>query len=577
MKRLWSYAGRYWQRYVWGVLCLVATATLAMAVPYLMKRAVDAATAGQLALVGQFALAIVVIAGVQAVVRIFSRALIFNAGRDVEYDLRNDLFAHLLTLPQAYYRRHSTGDLMSRLVNDVTAVRMVLGVGILNLINTPLYYAYGLTIMWQLNPRLTVLALSPYPLLFLAVKVLSRRLMEGTLRVQEGLAELSTRVQENVSGVQVVRAHAAETVELERFRQANQRFQEVSVDLARVRGRLFPLMRMAAGLGSLVVLWYGGHLVIRQQLSMGDLVAFLGYLNLLAWPTMALGWILSVFQRGRAAMQRLEEVFATESAIADAPRARALQRIAGEIEFRNVTFAYPGRERSPALRNIDLRVPAGQWVAIVGRTGAGKSTLAALLARLWDPTSGAVYLDGHDLRELKLAHVRQGVRVVPQDPFLFSATVRENIAFGVDHATESDILHAASLAGLDGDLQRLPRGLDTLVGERGVLLSGGQKQRVALARALLCPAPVLVLDDPLASVDAETERRVLERLAPVLRSRTTVWISHRISSVQHADRIVVLERGEIVEAGTHRQLLARGGVYAALFRQQRIEEELAAI
>jgi ATP-binding cassette subfamily B protein len=548
-----------------------------MAVPYLMKRAVDAATAGQLALVGQFALAIVVIAGVQAVVRIFSRALIFNAGRDVEYDLRNDLFAHLLTLPQAYYRRHSTGDLMSRLVNDVTAVRMVLGVGILNLINTPLYYAYGLTIMWQLNPRLTVLALSPYPLLFLAVKVLSRRLMEGTLRVQEGLAELSTRVQENVSGVQVVRAHAAETVELERFRQANQRFQEVSVDLARVRGRLFPLMRMAAGLGSLVVLWYGGHLVIRQQLSMGDLVAFLGYLNLLAWPTMALGWILSVFQRGRAAMQRLEEVFATEPAIADAPRARALQRIAGEIEFRNVTFAYPGRERSPALRNIDLRVPAGQWVAIVGRTGAGKSTLAALLARLWDPTSGAVYLDGHDLRELKLAHVRQGVRVVPQDPFLFSATVRENIAFGVDHATESDILHAASLAGLDGDLQRLPRGLDTLVGERGVLLSGGQKQRVALARALLCPAPVLVLDDPLASVDAETERRVLERLAPVLRSRTTVWISHRISSVQHADRIVVLERGEIVEAGTHRQLLARGGVYAALFRQQRIEEELAAI
>lgn len=577
MKRLWSYAGRYWQRYVWGVLCLVATATLAMAVPYLMKRAVDAATAGQLALVGQFALAIVVIAGVQAVVRIFSRALIFNAGRDVEYDLRNDLFAHLLTLPQAYYRRHSTGDLMSRLVNDVTAVRMVLGVGILNLINTPLYYAYGLTIMWQLNPRLTVLALSPYPLLFLAVKVLSRRLMEGTLRVQEGLAELSTRVQENVSGVQVVRAHAAETVELERFRQANQRFQEVSVDLARVRGRLFPLMRMAAGLGSLVVLWYGGHLVIRQQLSMGDLVAFLGYLNLLAWPTMALGWILSVFQRGRAAMQRLEEVFATEPAIADAPRARALQRIAGEIEFRNVTFAYPGRERSPALRNIDLRVPAGQWVAIVGRTGAGKSTLAALLARLWDPTSGAVYLDGHDLRELELAHVRQGVRVVPQDPFLFSATVRENIAFGVDHATESDILHAASLAGLDGDLQRLPRGLDTLVGERGVLLSGGQKQRVALARALLCPAPVLVLDDPLASVDAETERRVLERLAPVLRSRTTVWISHRISSVQHADRIVVLERGEIVEAGTHRQLLARGGVYAALFRQQRIEEELAAI
>lgn len=577
MKRLWGYLGRYRLRYAYGTLCLLATATLAMAIPYLLKRAVDAASRGEATQVGSFAMAVVAVAVLQAIVRTFSRALIFNVGRDVEYDLRNDLFAHLLRLPPAFYRQHPTGDIMSRLVNDVTAVRMVLGPGVLNLINTPLYYAYGVAIMWHLNPRLTVLALAPYPLLLVVVKVLSRRLMEGTLRVQEGLAELATNVQENVSGAHVVRAHAAEALALARFRAANDRFQAASVDLARVRGRLFPVMRLAAGTGSLVVLWYGGHLVIRGVLGVGDLVAFLAYLNLLAWPTMALGWILSVFQRGRAAMRRLEDILATVPKIADPPLPEAVDRVHGDIEFRDVTFAYPGRERTPALQGIRLTVPARSWVAVVGKTGAGKSTLAALLPRLWDPTEGAVLVDGRDLRTLPLATVRRAIHVVPQDPFLFSATVRENIAFDVDAASDADIVRAVELAGLGSDLQRLPRGLETLVGERGVLLSGGQKQRVTLARALLSPAPVLVLDDPLSSVDAETERRILERLAPLLRQRTTIFISHRVSAVQHADRIVVLDRGRVVEVGTHEDLLARGGRYAALFRQQRLEEELAAL
>ncbi|GIW45446.1 MAG: ABC transporter ATP-binding protein [Candidatus Binatia bacterium] len=577
MSRLWPYLRRYWHRYLAGAVTLLLTATLAMAIPYLLKRGVDAAAAGQGRLVVGFALAVVAVAIVQAAVRTASRVLIFNAGRDVEYDLRNALFAQLLRLPPAYYRQSPTGDVMSRLVNDVTAVRMVLGPGILNLINTPLYYAYGLAIMCHLDVRLTALALAPYPLLLVAVKFLSRRLMEGTLRVQEGLAGLATLVQENVSGAHVVRAHAAEAAELARFRAANEAFQASSVQLARVRGQLFPLMRLAAGTGSLVVLWYGGHLVIRQQLTVGDLVAFLGYLNLLAWPTMALGWILSVFQRGRAAMQRLEEILARQAEVAEPPDPIRVEKVVGEVEFRDVVFAYPGRERTPALSHVSLHIPAHSVVAVVGRTGAGKSTLAALLPRLWDPSAGRVRLDGHDLRHWPLERLRKAVCVVPQDPFLFSATLRENIAFGAADATEDEILRAVHLAGLEADVERLPAGLDTLVGERGVLLSGGQKQRVTLARALLRPAPVMVLDDPLSSVDAETEHRILGRVLPVLRGCTTILISHRISTVRHADWIVLLERGRVVDVGRHEELLQRSRLYAALFRQQELEEEIAAL
>jgi ATP-binding cassette subfamily B protein len=577
MRRLLTYLVRYRSRYAAGCVCLFATATLAMAVPYLLKRAIDGISSGAgLAGVSLYALLIIAIAIVQAVARTFSRALIFNVGRDVEYDLRNDLFRHLERLPLSFYHQEQTGDLMSRLVNDVTAVRMLLGPAVLNLVNTPLYYAYGLAIMLSLDARLTVAALLPYPLLLLIVKRFSRRLMESTMRVQEGLASMSSRVQENLSGIHVVRAYAAEERETAAFAAINLQFKEHSMQLARVRGQLFPVMRTAASIGTLVVLWYGGMEVIDGRLKLGDLVAFMGYLNLLAWPTMAMGWMLSILQRGRAAMRRLEHIFTTQPAIADAPAAPPLPAVRGRIEFRDVEFAYrTANNGHPVLNRVSFAIEPGQMLALVGRTGSGKTTIAALLPRLYDVTGGEILVDGSDIRALPLSQLRRSIGFVPQDTFLFSSTVRANIGFGVDAPDEGRLRRAATIAGIAPDIETFPRGYDTIVGERGITLSGGQKQRLTLARAVLVDPPILVLDDALSSVDTRTERGILTALEQEMGDRTRIVIAHRISTIQHADIIAVVDDGRIVEMGDHGGLLAKDGVYADMFRQQRLEEELA--
>lgn len=547
-----------------------------MAVPYLLKRAIDTIQAGgDASAVARFAGLIVATALLQGVVRTFSRALIFNVGRDVEYDLRNDLFAHLSSLPVDYYQRGQTGDLMSRLINDVTAVRMLLGVGALNLVNTPIYYVYGVSIMLSLSVPLTMAALLPYPVLLFAVKRVSRRLMEQTLRVQEGLADLSSAVQENVSGSHVIRAYAAESVAVAQFERLNEQFTERSVALARVRGRLMPLMRLASGTGTLVVLSYGGWQVIHGRLGLGDLVAFIGYLNLLAWPTMALGWMLSILQRGRAAMQRLEQILLVVPDIADAPGAAPLKSVAGGIELRDVSFVYPGQRNGQAvLDHVSLTIAAGEKVAIVGRTGSGKTSLAQLITRLFDPTSGSVLLDGRDLRTIPLADLRRAIGVVPQDPFLFSMSISDNIAFGVDALSDDAIHAAAHAAGVAEDVAAFPYGFATVIGERGVTLSGGQKQRLTLARALACLPPVLILDDALSSVDTRTERHILRQLEAVRGDRTCIVIAHRISTIADADRIAVMDEGRLVELGDHRTLLAQDGLYADMVRQQQLEEEI---
>jgi len=577
MRRLGAYLVRYRWRYAAGGACLLATATLAMMIPYLLKQAIDAVGHGApRSQLGGYALRIVLIALVQAITRTCSRVLIFNVGRDVEYDLRNDLFAHLQKLPLSFYQRQQTGDLMSRLINDVTAVRMLLGVGILNFVNTPVYYAYGVGVMLTIDARLTMVALLPYPLLLIVVKRFSRRLMEHTLRVQEGLADMSSRVQENLSGIHVVRAYTREAAETRAFADLNERFKSQSMQLARVRGQLFPVMKIAASLGTLVVLWYGGLEVIRQQLSLGDLVAFIGYLNLLAWPTMAMGWMLSILQRGRAAMTRLEHVLAVAPDIRDAATAAPLPTVRGRLEFRDVDFAYRvAGNGHQVLSGIALRIEPGQKLAIVGRTGSGKSTIASLLPRLFDVGGGQILLDGRDIRTLPLAQLRRSIGFVPQDPFLFSTTVRANVAFGVDAADDMAVQRAAGAAGVADDIAAFPRGYDTVVGERGITLSGGQKQRLTLARAVLTGPPILVLDDALSSVDTRTERAILTALREVMRDRTSIVIAHRISTIQDADLIAVVDDGRIVELGDHATLLARDGLYADFFRQQRLEEEIA--
>jgi ATP-binding cassette subfamily B protein len=579
MARLWRYLVRYRVRYVGGILCLLAATSLDMSIPWLLGRSVHAieTDAAARVLLGYLAL-IVGIALVGAVVRTFSRFVIFNVGRDIEYDLRNDLFTHLEKLPLGFYQQRQTGDLMSRLVNDVTAVRMLLGPGVLNFINTPVYYVYGLTIMLSIDARLTLAALAVYPVALLIVKRTSRLLMERTLRVQEGLGQLSSRVQENLSGIHVVKAYAGEEYAIASFARANEQFQDLSLRMARIRGFIGPVMNVVGGTGSLVVLLYGGMQVIQGRVEISDLVAILGYLGRLAWPTMALGWMLSILQRGRAAMQRLNELFAVEPAITSPAGAAPIDGVAGEIALRGVTFRYPGRpDAPPALDDVHLTVPAGRTVAVVGRTGAGKSTLVQLLPRLFDVEAGSVLLDGRDVRTLPLGWLRRQVGLVPQDPFLFSRTIRENVALALDGDGDGRVDWAVRMAALSRDLAEFPHGLDTVVGERGVTLSGGQKQRVTLARVLAAAPRVLVLDDALSSVDAQTEREILDQLRGFFRERTTILVAHRITTVKEADLIFVVDDGRLVEAGDHESLLARGGVYADLFRQQALEVELEAI
>ncbi|MBI2962548.1 MAG: ABC transporter ATP-binding protein [Deltaproteobacteria bacterium] len=578
MRRLHAYMHRYRWRYVFGLACLLVTASLAMLIPFLLKRAVEVIEHDR-ALSGlSFYVALIIgMAIVQGVARTFSRFVIFNIGRDIEYDLRNDLFRHLETLPQSFYQRSQTGDLMSRLVNDIGAVRMMIGPGILNFINTPIYYVYAVSIMVTISVPLTLLSLTAYPVVLWIVKRMSRQLMERTVKVQEGLAALSARAQENLAAMTVVKAYALEGAEIAHFERMNGEFQEQSLALARVRGFIVPVMKLVSSAGILVVLWFGGWQVIRGRIGIGDLVAFIAYLHLLAWPTMALGWMLSILQRGRASMKRLEHIFAADPGVAGPPADGEAPVERGELELENVRFAYPGiRKSAQVLDGVRLRVPAGATLAIVGRTGAGKTTLVQLIPRLFDPQSGIVRIDGRDVRSLSLATLRRSLGVVPQDPFLFSTTLRDNIAYGITGNGDADdrVRWAASVAGLGADLDVLPRGLETPVGERGITLSGGQKQRVTLARALAIDPKILIFDDALSSVDSETERCILRQLRESFPGRTRIVISHRLSTVRGADTIVVLDGGAIVESGTHEDLMRRGGVYAEMFEEQIVESEL---
>ena len=579
MGRLKTYLWRYWRRYLLGGLCLFGTATLVMWIPWWIREAVRILEqGGSLRDVTYYAAVIGLAAVAQGIIRTCSRALIFNAGRNVEYDLRNDLFAHLQKLPLSFYHARRTGDLMSRVINDISAVRVMLGPGVLNFANAPLYYVYALALMLSMDVRMTLAALAPFPLLMYAAAKFRGRIMKSSLEVQQQMSALSSHVQENLSGMHVVKAYAQEKYQTQQFVALNEEFRIKGLEMARMRGIVTPLMQGINGLTVVIVIWYGGVRVARGDLLVADIVAFIAYLNVLAWPTAAFGWMLSLVERGRAAMKRLEEVLNTQPAIASLPDALPLAELKKGIEFRGVSFAYGQQSNGhPIFENINFSLPMGKTVALVGRIGSGKSTLAQLVPRLFDPSSGEVLVDGQDVRRLSLRDLRKRLGYVPQEPFLFSTSLRRNLSFGRDDVSDQDLQRAVRIARLERDLESFPQGLDTVVGERGVTLSGGQKQRATLARALAIDPPVLILDDCLASVDAQTEAEILQGLRSILEKKTCLIISHRISAVKDADEILVFEDGRILERGSHHQLVERGGLYAELHQQQRLAEELERI
>ena len=603
--KLLPYLLRHRRRFAAGSVFLVATTAIQVVTPWVLKYAVDDLEAGISGADGAaggrlhlYAGAIIGMACAAGVCRFLMRRIIIGASRAVEYDLRNAFFAHLQRLPPAWFQATRTGDLMSRATNDLSAVRMMAGPAVMYTATTSITFVASVVLMLSISPRLTLLALLPLPVVSVVVKRFGDVIYRRSERIQAQLAELSAVVQEALAGVRVVRAYRREQVEIDRFQDANRKYVARNREMIQVQGIFHPSLGLFLGLSAVIVLWIGSRQVIAGQLTIGDLVAFNAYVAMLSWPMIAFGWVTNMLQRGMAAWRRMLDILEVEPVAADAdPDAVGLSttgresgappRIRGHVEFRNLTFAYNGRN---VLSDVSARVEPGQVLALVGPTGSGKSTLVDLLPRLFEPPRGTVFVDGVDVLDLPLPLLRGAIGYVPQEPFLFSTTVADNVAIGaLDDGgpaplsfagnTPSGELRvaverAAAVARLDGDVRSFPDGYGTTVGERGITLSGGQKQRVALARALATDPRILVLDDALSAVDTHTEEAIVTRLRAVMRQRTSIVVSHRISSVRDADLILVLDDGRVVERGTHDELVARDGLYAGLYRKQLLARAL---
>jgi len=559
-----------------GITALLMKDLLAAAQPIAIKYGVDSLTRGfQMRVVLQLAGLLVGLSLTKGLFQFWMRVIIIGISRDIEYDLRNDLFAHLIELSQDFYSRYRTGDIMARATNDLNAVRTMLGPGLMYWSDTILMLIVSIAVMAHTDLRLTCIALSPAPLVSIAVIFFGRRIHTRFEHIQKIFSDISSKVQENLAGVRVIRAYAQEKAEVAQFEELNRHYVHENIGLARIQGMFMPSLQALIGLVFLLVLWIGGRQLLQGRLSLGGFVMFNTYMGMLIWPMIAVGWVVNQMQRGTASLNRINQMLHERpSVVPPQGNALSLNGVTAKIRFRQVGMSFGDRE---ALNGIDLTIHAGETVAIVGHTGSGKTTLVSLIPRLFDPSSGQVEIGDMNIQRFDPKALRREIGFVPQETFLFSATLAENIAWGVPDATAEQIRWAAGIAGLTADIETFPKGLETIVGERGLTLSGGQKQRAAIARAVLRNPRILILDDALSSVDTVTEEKILQGLAGVMRERTTILISHRVSTIQNANRIVVLSRGEIVETGTHQELRQRGGYYAELYQKQLLEEELEAI
>ncbi|HEX6771696.1 MAG TPA: ABC transporter ATP-binding protein [Acidobacteriaceae bacterium] len=582
LKPLVPYLKRYRRGFFWGGVSVVLSNAIWILLPQVLRAAIDALNHGvtrqKILLYGGL---IVAVSLAKGIFLFLTRWILIGISRDIEFDLRNDLFRQLEKQPAGYYAEHRTGDIMARMTNDLNAVRMLLGPAIMYSANTVLFSIGAVFFLLRISPFLTLVALVPLPLASVLVQTMGRKIHERFERIQAMFSEISAQAQENFSGARLVRAFAQEEPQIASFEAANRENVRRGLRLVQLMGMLWPTLEFILGLSLAITLLVGGHEVLTHRITVGEFVAFNTYMIMLTWPVIALGWVVNLVQRGTASVIRIDELMKEKPAIDDAAADISLgpeTRLRGKIDFRDLSFAYTDTEGKPVevLHDINLEIPAGTSLALVGPTGSGKSTLVGLIARLYEAAPGMVLIDDRPVREYPLATLRANIGFVPQETFLFTESIRENIAFGAPAATRDDVLRAAEAAHIRREFEEFPHGLDTAVGERGITLSGGQKQRTAIARAVVRDPAILILDDALASVDTYTEETILRQLREVMRDRTTIFISHRISTVRHADRIAVLVNGRIAELGTHEELLSLGHFYAGLYEKQLLEEELVA-